>query len=149
MRKIVSALVAIVVAASGLVLGSGVAAADVVVAPGATGHVCSGYKYMPNPKLYWQSCAWADNNEVWFTVHFGNATDSAWTVSATGIDYYMSGQFHVGCTIYDFVVPAHSVKGTPSNYCAYSRKRAAYQSVGIVSDDNFVDKAISDSLQVQ
>jgi hypothetical protein len=138
---------AVVLSLAGLFAGAGVASADVIVAPGQFGHVCSGYKYASgNSALYWQSCAWADNNEVYFTVALGNATGSDWTPSRINVGYYKSGSY-VFCGYFtNFTISAHSVRQTPSNACVLSRSRAAYQSVGY---PNGGDAAISDTLQVQ
>ncbi|MGI5500082.1 hypothetical protein [Lentzea sp. CA-135723] len=151
MKRVFSGVLAMAFAAAALVAGSGVASADVVVGPGKSGSVCTGYKYMPgNSKLYWQTCAWADNNEVYFTVNFGNATGSAWSVDYVTNDYYKSGVFYA-CpyAIANFVVPAHSVRGTPTADCAIPRTRAAYQGIGEVQDGGYHQSATTDSLQVQ
>ncbi|MEV6446026.1 hypothetical protein [Amycolatopsis sp. NPDC051716] len=144
MRKLVTA---VVLSLTGLFAGAGVASADVIVAPGQFGHVCSGYQYAPgNSALYWQSCAWADNNEVYFTLHLGNASDYNWIPSRVNIGFYKSGSYYPCAYITNFAVPARSVRQTPSNTCVLSRARAAYQSVGYPAGGN---AAISDTLQVQ
>ncbi|WP_290062414.1 hypothetical protein [Amycolatopsis solani] len=138
---------AVVLSLTGLFAGAGVASADVIVAPGQFGHVCSGYQYAPgNSALYWQSCAWADNNEVYFTVHLGNASNYNWIPSRVNISYYKSGSYYLCAYITNYAVPAQSVRQTPSNACVLQRSRAAYQSVGYPSGGN---AAISDTLQVQ
>ncbi|MEU0796189.1 hypothetical protein ABZ342_39530 [Amycolatopsis sp. NPDC005961] len=138
---------AVVLSLTGLFAGAGVASADVIVPPEQFGHVCSGYQYVPsNHGLYWQSCAWADNNEVYFTVHFGNATDVTWAVTEVNIGFYKSGGYTQCTPIPSFYVSPHSVRQTPSNACWRTRARAAYQSVGYPNSSAW---AISDTLQVQ
>ncbi|MFD4673294.1 hypothetical protein ACFWNN_26465 [Lentzea sp. NPDC058450] len=151
MKRVFSGVLAMAFAAVGLVAGSGVASADVVVGPGKSGSICTGYNYVTgNPKLYWQTCAWADNNEVYFTVNFGNATGSNWVVDFVANDYWKSGRLYECPTHFDnFVVPAHSVKGTPTAACAIPRTRAAYQAVGYVVDGSYAWSDTTDSLQVQ
>jgi hypothetical protein len=147
MKRLVTAAVTAVLSATGMLAGAGVAAADVIVAPGQFGHVCSGYQYAPgNSALYWQSCAWADNNEVYFTLHLGNASDYNWIPSRVNINFYKSGTYYPCAYITNFAVPARSVRQTPSNTCVLHRTRAAYQSVGYPNGGN---AAISDTLQVQ
>jgi hypothetical protein len=77
LRRVISMLLVIPLALAGMVGLPGVAAAAVVVPPGGSGHTCSAYHYA-NPDHYWQTCAWADYQYVFFTVHFGNTSNAGW-----------------------------------------------------------------------
>jgi hypothetical protein len=138
---------AVVLSLTGLFASAGVASADVIVPPGQFGHVCSGYQYLPNDRTrYWQSCAWADNNEVYFTVALGNAGDITWAPGEINIGFYKSGVYTFCTSVTSFFISPHSVKQTPSNKCVRPRVRAAYQSIGYPNSDSI---AKSDTLQVQ
>jgi hypothetical protein len=147
MKRFVAGIAAASLALAGMLAGAGVAAADVIVKPGQFGHVCSGYQYLPSDhSLYWQSCAWADNNEVYFTVHFGNTADYNFVLERVAVNYYKSGVGYLCNSVPNFSVPAHSVKQTASNVCVLHRARAAYQSIGFPVG---YTAAVSDTLQVQ
>lgn len=133
---------------------SGPAYADVVVPPGGFGNICTGYSYIrTNPNVYWQTCAWADNNEVYFTVHFGNASGSTFYVDYVDLGFYRSGVFYL-CPgppfpYYNWAIPAHSINRTPTSVCAFPRVRAAYQARAVVQDGSYSRIMMTDSLQVQ
>lgn len=135
LRKVVSMLLVIPLAIAGLVGSPGVASAAVVVPPGGAGHTCSEYHWVTS-ELYWQTCAWADYQYVWFTVNFGNNRDVDWA-PAIKVDYIKSGvdkpcikgAWDPG----DFVIPAHSVRGTPRLNCVITRVSAAYASRATVN----------------
>ena len=144
MKKLVAA---VVLSLTGLFAGAGVASADVIVSSGTSGHVCSGYQYLPsNHGLYWQSCVWANSSQVYFTVHFGNATDTTWAPGTVNIGFYKSGSYTHCNTLTSFSIPPHSVGRTPTDACLWPRVRSAYQSVGYPNSSAW---AISDTLQVQ
>lgn len=147
---ILRTLVVALVAAAAVVVAPGSASAAVVVPPGGSGNTCSGYHHV-TPLHYWQTCAWADNNEVYFTVHFGNASDTQWRVDRVWVDYIRSGQF-VTCpegAWAPFTVPANSVRGTPTAACADPRRPGAYAAVGRVWDGSYSHEMHSPTLQVQ
>jgi hypothetical protein len=146
-----------VVALTAVVTTAGTASAAVVVPPGGSGSTCSGYDSVyDHPELYWQTCTWADNNEVYFTVNFGNSGTVAWRVDSVILDYYQSGEFKpCGEGIWPnashghIVVPAHSLASTPTATCAIQRRRAAYASRGIVIEGDYNWELHSPTLQVQ
>ncbi len=128
------ALIAGVVGVSATLVPTGPAQAAVIVPPGGSGHACSGYQVI-NSNVKWQTCAWADNNEVYFTVNFANSGGSTFTADgAVLIDYIRNGT-KILCAegvVLAFQVPPNSTKGTPTALCAIPRVRAAYASVGEV-----------------
>lgn len=152
MKKVMRPVMSLLFAAVALVGGAGVASADVIVGPGQAGHVCSGYAYVTtNPNRYFQTCAWADGDEVWFTANFGNASGTNWDVDYTAVGFWRSGVFY-NCTVVGiagFDVPAHSTRSTAKYDCAYVRVRAAYQAYTYVEDGSWAGSRASDSLQVQ
>jgi hypothetical protein len=127
-------LLATVIGVFATLVTTGPAQAAVVVPPGGSGHTCSGYQVI-NSNVKWQTCAWADNNEVYFTVNFANSGGSTFIADgAVLIDYIRSGT-KILCAegvVLAFQVPPHSTKGTPTALCARPRTRAAYASVGEV-----------------
>jgi hypothetical protein len=146
-----------VVALTAVVTISGTASAAVVVPPGGSGSTCSSYDHVTgHPELYWQTCAWADNNEVYFTVHFGNSGGVTWRVDTTSLDSYSSGQF-VSCPKGlwrsadgdPIVVLAHSINQTPTSTCAQQRRRGAYAARAVVSEGTYFKELVSPTLQVQ
>jgi hypothetical protein len=154
LRRFTRTLCALFLAAAGTVTLTGVAQADVIVGPGATGHVCTGYSYIQvNPTaVYWQTCAWADDDEVWFTVHFGNTGSSQYTIEHVFSDYYKSGSFHACQTAIapNLVIPAHSVIGTSTSRCAQKRRTpAAWAATTRVLTGNYDVTLTTDTLQVQ
>ncbi|ROP35105.1 hypothetical protein [Saccharothrix texasensis] len=141
-----------VLLSAGLITFSSPASAAVVVPPGAAGSACSGYSYVTgHSDWYWQTCAWADNNEVYFTVNLGNAGDAAWSVDTIWVDYTRSGTSITcaGGVWSNFLVPAHSVKSTPTATCAIPRRSAEYVSVGQVWEASYHAELHSPVLQVQ
>ncbi|SCL19597.1 hypothetical protein GA0074692_0660 [Micromonospora pallida] len=144
----------------GVVAATAVAApahADVIVPPGGSGSICTGYQYATtSPNRYWQTCAWADNNEVYFTVHFGNASSTNWQVDTVTLSYFVNGSTGT-CPQYPYggwtnlVIPAGQVWHTATNLCAIPRSRGAYAaSVGVYDAQyNHYGNATTDSLQVQ
>lgn len=149
LRTVVSAVIAMLVVTGGMVGSSQVASAAVVVPPGTYGRACSAYHFV-TPQHYWQTCAHADHQYVWFTVDFGNTGNTAWYPDLTFIDYIKSGvkKVCVDGAEDDFPVPAHSVQHTPRLDCMLTRVSAAYASVGVVIDGATVEKH-SPTLQVQ
>ncbi|GAA0903194.1 hypothetical protein GCM10009557_79080 [Virgisporangium ochraceum] len=129
------------------------ASADVIVPPGRSGNICSGYLLHQASGVRFQTCAWADDNEVYFTVNFKNPTASAKRMAGIYLGFYHAGSFNAWC-LQDYgwqdnemiVVPAGGVKGTPTAECAYPRTRGAYQATAWVGNTGPVT---SDSLQVQ
>ena len=152
MKRTLRRLASLLLAIGGLFAFTGVASATVVVPPGGSGSTCSGYSHVSS-NWYWQTCAWADDNEVYFTVNFGNASSGTWYPDITWVDYIRSGS-RVTCGAgiwYDFPVPAHSVKSTPTATCAIPRQSAAYAAVGQVWDGSgaYHVELHSPTLQVQ
>ena len=151
--RVASLLMVLPLAIAGLVASSGAASATVIVPPGQAGHTCSAYKYM-DATHYWQTCAWADYQYVWFTVNFGNSSGSGWTVYLTFEDYIKAG-VPMACPAghqSNFYVPAHSVKGTDRLDCVLTRASGAYAGVGKVWYTSSQQNAIqqnSPTLQVQ
>lgn len=139
LRIILTAMVAM----TAVFAAAGTASASVVVPPGGSGSTCSGYDHVTNhPELYWQTCAWADNNEVYFTVNLGNSGNIDWRVDLISVDSIRSGNFVVcpnalwpGPRTSNIVVRAHSVQSTPTAACAYQRRPGAYASVGLSGKD--------------
>jgi hypothetical protein len=134
---------------------AGVASAAVVVPPGGSGNTCSGYKYL-NADRYWQTCAWADADSVWFTINFGNASNADWAPDKITLDYFASAtQFYCSgarWTYPNFVIPKHSNKATPRSVCQKSRVAKggrAYQSDAYVEDGPDKTGMLSPTLQVQ
>lgn len=141
-----------VLISAGLIALSTPASAAVVVPPGQAGSACSGYSRVTgHTEWYWQTCAWADDNEVYFTVNLGNAGDVAWSVDTIWVDYTSSGTSITcaGGVWSNFVVPAHSVKSTPTATCAIPRRSAAYTSVGQVWESSYHVEQHSPVLQVE
>jgi len=130
--------------------------ADVIVPPGGSGHVCSTYKYA-NAYVYWQTCAWADNNEVYFTVHLGNTSPSSTQYVTIDHGYVRNGSgAYCQYGYQNWPIPPSSVNHTPTAYCAFPRSRAAYQAFAWVKmaaadpdDPDSWKYNISDTLQVQ
>ena len=149
MRRITTLLALLI---STMLVGNGVAHADVVVPPGGSGHTCSGYSYVQlNPNLYWQTCAWADADEVWFTVNFGNASSSTWYVDEVDLRPIRSGVVYQ-CTLgSNFPVPPHSTPAFPSPpiKCGWPRSSAAYAARAYVRYNNYYYGMTSPTLQVQ
>lgn len=154
LRKVASMLLVVQVAVVGLVASPGTASAAVVVPPGGAGHVCSDYTYIGSWH-YWQTCAWADHQYVWFTVNFGNTGDTWWYPEIVYVDYIKSG-VNGTCSKGTWTAPAigvapHSVLGTPRLNCVLTRVRAAYASRARVWDAQGTrfDEVHSPTLQVQ
>ena len=152
-RRILRRFFVGVLAVVGLVSLPGVAEASVTVPPGGSGHACSPYSYVQtNPNLYWQTCAWADYNYVWFTVNLGNASSNTWTVQRIYPTYVMSGvEYRCYNLVYygNFSVPPHSVVSTPIDDCRYLRTRAAFAARARVVYNFYDFKMTSETLQVQ
>lgn len=147
-KKFLRAMVAVAVGFASLLFSAGPARADVIIPPGGYGHVCSGYDSVAY-LVKWQTCAWADNNEVYFTVNFKNDSSSAFTAELVTPGFYVNGE-RVNCAkIFDFRVPASSVKSTPTAGCVRTRVRSAYQAIGFVAKYPYQKTLTSDSLQVQ
>jgi hypothetical protein len=153
-RRVVSKLLVLPLAIVGVVGSPGVASAAVIVPPGAAGHTCSEYQYV-TAQHYWQTCAWADYQYVWFTVNFGNTGSSDWHPYVVYVNYIKSGvdyQCYLGWWPEgSFDVPANSVKSTPRSACVITRVPGAYASDGHVGDVNpsYGVTAHSPTLQVQ
>jgi hypothetical protein len=145
------AILSVLLAVTALFTLTGTASAAVTVPPGGSGHTCSTYSHdTGNAGWYWQTCAWADNNEVYFTVNLGNTTNQNWNVDWIDIYYYSRGTNFTFChTWTGFNVAAHSVTMTPTATCAYPRVRAAYAAFGNVEEGTYKDDRTSPSLQVQ
>jgi hypothetical protein len=142
-------VLALLLAVVALLGGTGVAAADTIVGPGKAGHVCSNYAYLTtNPNRYFQTCAWADANTVWFTIHFGNASGTDWLVKAD-LGYWQTGTFHSCFDNVPITVKAHSTLPTTQASCDFNRARAAYQAFAYVAGSNTADSRTTDTLQVQ
>lgn len=151
-RRILRRMLVAVLAFVGIAGLPGVAEASVTVPPGGFGHACSPYSYVQrNPNLYWQTCAWADNNEVYFNVYFGNASSVYWYVDLVYLTFIKSGVEYYCHVLYrgNFPVPPHSVKPTPSTDCVYSRTRGAYAAKARVIYNNYDYTMTSETLQVQ
>jgi len=151
LRRIAAMLLVMPLAIAGLAGTAGVASAAVVVPPGQAGHTCSDYHYV-TPQHYWQTCAWADYQYVWFTVNFGNTGPTTWFPDAVYVDYLSSGDLNL---CYQgrwlggsFSIPANSVKGTPRLNCVITRVPGAFASDAAVSDTDYFE-AHSPTLQVQ
>jgi hypothetical protein len=152
LRRVWSMLLVMPLALAGLVGSPGVAAAAVVVPPGGAGHTCSAYHY-ETPQHYWQTCAWADYQYVWFTVNFGNTGSTTWYPYLTTVDYIKSG-VQKSCPSgywYNFYVYPNSVRSTDRMSCVLTRVSAAYASVGYVMDTDTSSGTTmySPTLQVQ
>lgn len=139
----------------GLFSTTGVAHAAVVVGPGRSGHTCSPnqpviYDGFVTTKLYWQTCAWTDANEVWFTVNLGNGYDSLWTVDGIKLQFVQSGLVYT-CKTYSnaIAVRPRAVTSTPPLDCIMLRARGAYAARAYVADYNYSGGATSPTLQVQ
>ncbi|WP_041289245.1 hypothetical protein [Kribbella flavida] len=148
-------LLALPLVIAGWVGVPGVAAAAVVVPPGGAGHTCSGYHYS-TPYSYWQTCAWADHQYVWFTVNFGNSGDEAWYPEVIAIDYISSGSFKSCPAGYwetpEFVIGRNATRSTPRLSCVITRRPGAYASNAYVEGNPLgYDSATlrSPTLQVQ
>jgi hypothetical protein len=150
MKKIMRPVVSLFVAVVALVGGAGVATADVVVSPGASGNVCSGYAYVTtNPNRYFQTCAWADANYIWFTGNFGNSSAVDWPVDGVTVGYWRSGVYHECFGDVSFLIPANSTRSTSKGSCRIGRARAAVQAYTYVTDAGTANSVVSDTLQVQ
>ncbi|MFC7549192.1 hypothetical protein [Plantactinospora sp. GCM10030261] len=117
------------------------AMADVIVPPGGAGHVCSNYD-RTNPAFIWQSCAWADNNEVYFTIHYANNTGGI-HIARLRLGFIQNG-WYWNCFDGIYLI-AEGYGNTRTADCARTRMRAAYQATGSVDG---ITKT-SDTLQVQ
>ena len=112
-------------------------------AAGSAGNTCSGYTYIDSARtLYFQTCTWTSwsppNFRIWFTVHFGNTRDSAFTIDSVSIGYHINGSTRRSCVNqYQIVVPAHGVKAS-TDECWFSRLEAAVQSSAIVHEGSYV-----------
>jgi hypothetical protein len=149
MKKTLKSVVSSVAAVVAVVGGAGVASADVIVAPGASGSVCSGYSYITtNPNRYFQTCAWANGTYIWFTANFGNASSTAWDVDLVNVGYWRSGNYY-DCFTVPFTIPANSTRSSSMGSCRINRVRAAVQAYTYVADFGIADSRVSDSLQVQ
>lgn len=151
MKKALRPVVALALAVVALFGGTGVASADVIVPPGGTGNICSNYAYLsssPAPNRYFQTCAWANSTTVWFTINFGNASNTTMSVIAD-LGYWQSGVFHYCFRGVQINVPAHSTLATSKPSCDFNRARAAYQAYAYVEWPGVADSRTSDSLQVQ
>ena len=152
--KAASVLAVLPLAVAGLVVSTGSASAATVVPPGGKGSACSGYKYADSTHTRkWQTCAWADKDNVWFTVNFSNTSPFDWTPKLVQEDFYKSTVFH-SCghgAQPDFNVPKGSTRGTPWSACFVARSPGAYASVGTVfyTSDSAGVKQTSPTLQVQ
>jgi len=158
-RRTIQTAIVTMVSILGLLFSGGVARADVIVPPGGGGNVCSPYQFIvrsPNQNVYWQVCAWADN-EVWFTIHLGNSGNTSFHVDHVDLGFVRSGvpdlcsetTFPFGSA--SVVIPARSVIRSANAFCDFPRTRAAYQARGMVNDAVLPrpqDK-YSDTLQVQ
>ncbi|HVK23879.1 MAG TPA: hypothetical protein VM677_21200 [Actinokineospora sp.] len=156
MRNTITRFMAVIGAVAATFLTAGTAHAANPVPPGGSGNVCGNYQYVTvNPNRYWQVCAWADNNEVYFTVHFGNTSGSTWYVDDIDLYYARSGNFY-NCPAsqgsglyYNFPVPANSTAQTLTNKCAIPRTSAAYAAYAWVTDGTYSKEWNSPTLQVQ
>lgn len=148
--RILRTVIMALVAAAAVVVAPGSASAAEIVPPGGSGNTCSGYAYVTSVHR-WQTCAWADNNEVYFTVNFSNTGNTPWVVDKVWVDYFRSGtRMTCGAGAWEnFTVPATSVRGTPTAACAIPRRSAAYASIGQVWDGNYYREMHSPTLQVQ
>lgn len=154
LRRVASLLAVAPLAITGLVMSTGAASAAVVVPPGKSGSTCSGYKYADSlHQRYWQTCAWADHQYVWFTVNFGNSSDVSWNPSSTVWSYIKAGRPGACVKAHEefFEVKAHDTTGTERIKCVLTRVPGAYASVGKVSytsSTGYVEQH-SPTLQVQ
>ncbi|WP_218577948.1 hypothetical protein [Phytohabitans rumicis] len=98
-----------------------------------------------HPEIYFQTCAWADNDEVWFTVHVGNTGSYAPVTIWPG---YVRNGVWTSCPTVNFSLDA-GVKSTAKSNCDFSRTTAAYQAYATVQHDSTAEFSMSDSLQVQ
>ena len=147
-KKFAHVVAAVVVGLASLLVAADPARADVVVSPGGYGHVCSGYSTIQS-QIKWQTCAWADNNEVYFTVNFSNASSTGLFVDDIIVGRVRNGSWSSCLTLVNFYAPANSNSSTPTGLCAYSRSQAAYQADSYVSEGSYAAWLQSDSLQVQ
>lgn len=154
LRRVASTLLATSLAIAGLAGSSSAAStASVVVPPGQAGHTCSGYHHVTS-EHYWQTCAWADHQYVWFTVNFGNTGTRTWIPSWAQLDYIKSGvKKECGAARWEseIEVPAWSVTSTPRLACVITRVPGAYASRARVVQDEILDDWAMNSptLQVQ
>ena len=148
--RILRTVIMALVAAAAVVVAPGSASAAETVPPGGSGSTCSGYAYV-TPVHRWRTCAWADNNEVYFTVNFHNTSDAQWVVDLVHVDYFRSGTRVIcGAGAWgSFTVPANSFRSTPTAACAIPRRSAAYASIGKVWDGDYHREMHSPTLQVQ
>jgi hypothetical protein len=128
-RKLLQALVTTVISGVCVIAAAQPAHAEVVIQPGASGHACSGYRYITST-LYFQACAWASGGSsprVWFTGHFGNTSGRVVAIDDVSLGYYRNGNFTL-CEVFQqyLTVPAHGVRAT-TDRCYVPRARSAYQ----------------------
>ena len=127
-------------------------AAEVVVPPGGSGHTCSSYRDIPGTGVFWQACAWADNNEVYFTGHFGNNGSSGASIDFVDVNYIKNGQkilCYPGVTL-NLYIPARGYAHTNTLNCVLPRSRGAY-AADVTVEEGTLDpqRSHSPNLQVQ
>jgi len=134
MRRVISGVLATVLAAAGLVAGPGAASADWTVPPGQSGSTCTSNEYMPGTwSKYWTSCAHVTPTEVYFVINFTNSSTDPWVIDVAGHSYVRGGTTY-SCTIpsFNFVVAASSSRSTPASNCTVTRQVATYQATAFV-----------------
>lgn len=150
-KKAMRPVLSLVFAVVALLGGTGVASADVIVPPGGSGNICSSYAYLsssPAPNRYFQTCAWVNSTTVWFTINFGNASDTTMSVLAT-LGYWQTGTYHECFHNVQINVPAHSTLATSKPSCDFNRAHAAYQAYAYVEWPGVAASRTSDTIQVQ
>ncbi|MEV4408114.1 hypothetical protein AB0J66_38600 [Actinoplanes sp. NPDC049598] len=153
MRKIVHVLTAAAVTLAALVITADPARADVIVPPRQSGHICSNYSSITS-QIKWQTCAWADNNELYFTVNFANNSSMGLFVDRIDLGYVANGAVTSVChTFTNFYAPSGRTSQTDTAVCAFPRTRAyATQAQARVVETYFGSYNVfqrSDSLQAQ
>jgi hypothetical protein len=152
-----TAVISTLLAVAGLMTAPGIAtAAAVVVPPGGSGNTCSGYSYVTgHAGWYWQTCAWANSQKIWFTVNLGNSSDEVWVVDKIWVDFIRSSVDETcALGIWDdahentVIVDDHSTRSTGSTRCYINRTPGAYASKGQVWEGSYHVELHSPTLQV-
>lgn len=100
-------------------------------------------------QIKWQTCAWADNNEIYFTVNFSNASSTGLFVDVISVGYIVNG-FYENCPAeVNFYAPAGRNSSTDTAGCYFSRDRYAVQAWSYVKEGSYAATLTSDTLQVQ